>query len=674
MPSPIALSPSSPPPSLFLKKKKSSLSQIPPFPTAASYLSALHEADARARGQVVTPTSTPPLSISSSLTSASGDTVLNEPDADRSGLTYPLTAPTSEQVFTTVHTEFGHCANQDYRCVSQHDSEKPVAEHKIEEPPYYILFTTYFSYLLLIIFGHLRDFFGKQFAKSYFTHLVPYNGYAPLNSDFDSFYTRRLKRRMDDCFSYPVTGVAGRTILVYDRYSEDCNYTQIYPGTKTRALNISSYNYLGFAQTSGGCADAVEESIKRYGISMCGTRREGGTCDLHQTAEALVARFVGMEDALISSMGFATNSTFIPALVGKGCLVISDEHNHASIRVGVRQSGAHVRMFKHNDMDSLEALLREVISQGQPRTHRPWKKILVIVEGLYSMEGTMVNLPRVVELKQKYKFYLFVDEAHSIGALGPHGRGVTDYFNIPPRSIDVLMGTFTKSFGAAGGYVAGCKELINSLRFRGHSGPYAEAMTPPVLMQVVASMASIMGVASPTSSNPKASSQALTVAPQADEYIHPGMAPASSLPTWLSLPPSLSDGSEARERIRRLAFNSRYLHAGLKKLGFITYGHPFSPIVPLLIFNPGKMATFARMMRARRPTPIVVVVVAYPATPLVTSRVRFCVSGAHTKDDIDIILRACDEVGDILDLKHGHGERWPLEEIMKRSVELVNSL
>jgi serine palmitoyltransferase len=333
-------------------------------------------------------------------------------------------------------------------------------------------------------------------------------------------------------------------------------------------------------------------------------------------------------------------------------------------------------MFKHNDMSSLESLLREVISQGQPKTHRPWKKILVIVEGLYSMEGTLVNLPRIVELKQKYKFLLFVDEAHSIGALGPHGRGVTDFFNIPPRSIDVLMGTFTKSFGAAGGYIAGPKILIDTLRLRGHSGPYAEAMTPPVLTQVVSSMASIMGVTSSSQSTKSAltlspASSIVTLRDSAEEL--PGMAPQSMLPTWMTLHPALADGSEARMRIRRLAFNSRYLHQGLKKLGFITYGHPFSPIVPLLIFNPGKMSMFSRMMRSRS-TPIVVVVVAYPATPLVTSRVRFCVSAAHTKEDIDMVLRACDEVGGILDLKHGVGERWGIDEVCKRAVELVHSV
>lgn len=208
---------------------------------------------------------------------------------------------------------------------------------------------------------------------------------------------------MDDCFSAPTTGVPGRTVALLDRVSDDYQITFKYTGTRTRGLNISSYNYLGFAQARGGCADAVEDGLHRYGVAVGGARREGGTSELHLQAESLVARFVGQEDALISSMGFATNSTIIPALVSKGCLVISDELNHASIRFGVRLSGANVRMFKHNNMKNLEKLLREVISQGQPKTHRPWKKILIIVEGLYSMEGTLVNLPALIELKKRYK-------------------------------------------------------------------------------------------------------------------------------------------------------------------------------------------------------------------------------------------------------------------------------
>ncbi|KAG5716793.1 Serine palmitoyltransferase 2, partial [Termitomyces sp. T112] len=180
--------------------------------------------------------------------------------------------------------------NQKYRLISKHSPGESLKNVE-QDPPYYILLSTYISYLILIVIGHIRDFVGKRINPKYYTHLVPRNGYAPLNSDFDSFYTRRLKKRMDDCFSQPVTGVAGRTILLLDRISPDYNHTHILTGTRTRALNISSYNYLGFAQARGGCADAVEESIRRYGVSTCGSRLQGGSVDLHTTAEALVAQF-----------------------------------------------------------------------------------------------------------------------------------------------------------------------------------------------------------------------------------------------------------------------------------------------------------------------------------------------------------------------------------------------
>ncbi|KAJ7481661.1 serine palmitoyltransferase 2 [Mycena latifolia] len=665
----MALANKSPTSSIFKKKSAAALAPR----TAASYLSALSEADAR-RLKAHAPTETPALSLSSSITSDSEDAILHENDgygSSAAGLEIPLRPPTSEQVFTTVHSEFGHCAREEFRYVSEHVPGAPLV-HVEREPPYYIVISTYISYLILICMGHIRDFLGKRFYPGSYRSLIPRDGYAPLNSDFDSFYTRRLKRRMDECFGQPVTGVAGRTIVLLDRYSPDYNASQIFTGTRTRALNISSYNYLGFAQANGGCADAVEESIRRYGVSSAGARLAGGSTDLHTLAEALVARFVGQEDALLSSMGFATNSTYIPALVGKGCLVISDELNHASIRFGVRLSGANVRMFKHNDMVELENLLREAISQGQPKTHRPWKKILLIVEGLYSMEGTFADLPRIMKLKQKYKFYLWVDEAHSIGAVGPHGRGVADYFGIPPGSIDILMGTFSKSFGAAGGYVAGNKALIDRLRLRGYLGAYGESMAPPVAMQIVSSMASIMGISpAPLTSS---SSSTLRLGSSTVDSSGPYTGPVSQslVPSWLTLHPSLASGVEGRTRLRRLAFNSRYLHFGLNKLGFITYGIPSSPIVPLLLFNPGKMIVFHRMMKAYA-TPIVIVVVSYPACSLMTTRVRFCLSASHTKEDIDAVLRACDEIGDVLDLKHGlrKSERWGIDEVCERAVELA---
>ncbi|KAL1410761.1 serine palmitoyltransferase component [Vanrija albida] len=574
------------------------------------------------------------------------------------------------------HSEFGHDNNNNWRWTSQYNPAEPVTLEEEPDAPYVVLLTTYLSYLLLIVLGHIRDFFGKRFYPSHYSHLLPHNGYAALHSDFDSFYTRRLKSRLDDCFSRPVTGVPGRTIMLLDRYSNDAYETFHLSGKVTRALNVSSYNYLGFASSSGGCADAVEEGIRRYGIAGAATRHDSGSLDLHIQAEKLVAEFVGSEDSMIVSMGFATNSTTIPALVDKGCLVISDEFNHASIRFGVRLSGASVRTFKHNDMAALEELLRDVVAHGQPRTHRPWKKILVMVEGLYSMEGTLVNLPVLLDLKQRYKFYLYVDEAHSVGAMGPNGRGVCDYFGIDPREVDILMGTFTKSFGAAGGYIAGNKDIIDSLRVKSHAFAYAEAMSPPILVQIIASMSAIMGVAPPL--NPPLDREAFDHEDESalsvwSRNVSFGPTPREALPTWMSLPPAMANGTEGREKLRRLAFNSRYLSSGLRKLGFIVYGHRDSPIIPLLLFNPGKMGMFSRMMLNRvgpDKTPIAVVIVAYPATPLITSRVRFCLSASHTKNDIDLLLRAVDEVGEILGLKYTH-ERWSVDRVIASAEELV---
>lgn len=264
--------------------------------------------------------------------------------------------------------------------------------------------------------------------------------------------------------------------------------------------------------------------------------------------------------------------------------------------------------------------------------------------------------------------------------MGPNGRGVCDFYDVDPRSVDILMGTFTKSFGAAGGYVSGNKALIDRLRLRGHTGAYAESMSPAVLTQLVGAMASIMGISASVPSTSSLSTLTLnalhsTSTVHVSDIVteqHPGPAPASSIPTWMKLPPQLRDGTEGNSRLRRLAFNSRYLAYGLEKLGFLRLGDPCSPIVPILVFSPGKLAMFHRMMLDRK-TPIVVVVVAYPATPLISSRVRFCVSAAHTKEDIDVILIACDEVGTILDLKHGSEPRWPISKIISNAYDLVNS-
>ncbi|OUM57610.1 hypothetical protein PIROE2DRAFT_17352 [Piromyces sp. E2] len=276
-------------------------------------------------------------------------------------------------------------------------------DSKAEEAPFYVLITTYLSYLILIIFGHIRDFFGKIFKSGEYAYLRHQNGYAPLNSDFENFYQRRLYLRIRDVFNRPITNVPGRTLTLLDRVSHDKNKTFQLTGTTTEVLNLSSYNYLGFAQNKGPCAEAVKVCIKKNGVTANSPRLVAGTHEIHRELEKTVARFVHQEDAMVVNMGFATNSTTIPALVQKGSLIISDQLNHSSLIFGARISGSKIRVFKHNDMKDLEGVLREAISQGQPRTHRPWKKILVMVEGLYSMEGNIVKLDKLIELKKKYK-------------------------------------------------------------------------------------------------------------------------------------------------------------------------------------------------------------------------------------------------------------------------------
>ncbi|RHZ55624.1 serine palmitoyltransferase component [Aspergillus turcosus] len=605
-------------------------------------------------GPVAAPISSASLSLPtiSLSTATAGNPNMDEPPTTL----FQPPSPEEARRLAKQHAQFGPIGHPSHRYSSRHPGGV-FPEPVMDEPPYYYLLTTYISYLILIAFGHVRDFFGKRFREENYRHLKPRNGYGALNSDFDNFYVRRLKLRINDCFERPVTGVPGRYITLIDRATDDHNKHFYLTGTTTDTLNLSSYNYLGFAQSEGPCADHVEDTLRKYGISTPSTRAEVGTQDLHAEVESLVASFVGKEASMVFSMGFGTNATVFPALVSKGCLIISDELNHASIRFGARLSGASIGMFKHNDMKDLEAKLREAISQGQPRTHRPWKKILVVVEGLYSMEGSMCNLPGLVALKHRYKFHLFIDEAHSIGAIGPKGRGVCDYFSIDTKEVDILMGTLTKSFGANGGYIAADKAMIDKLRATNSGIFYGEAPAPAILAQISSAFRIING------------------------EIVPG---------------------QGEERLQRLAFNSRYLRLGLKRLGFIVYGHDDSPIIPVLLFNPAKMPAFSHEMLRRK---ISVVVVGYPATPLVSSRARFCVSAAHTKEDLDRVLAACDEIGNVLQLKFSTGiaggalppdeamghppekeielrrkrspkivpPRWRIEDVIRRGVQDVQS-
>ncbi|CAB1428539.1 unnamed protein product [Pleuronectes platessa] len=513
------------------------------------------------------------------------------------------------------HKRHCHPEEEEVR-TSSHDGSlynQPFIE-TFEETPMLVAVFTYMGYGILTIFGYLRDFLRhwKIEKCNVASEREEQKDFVPLYQDFENFYTRNLYMRIRDNCSRPICGAPGAKMELMERTSRDYNWTFEYTGRSLPdVINLGSYNYLGFAENTGPCVDSAAEVTMKYGVGVASSRQEMGNLDCHEEMEKLMAEFLGVESAMVFGMGFATNSMNIPALVGKGCLILSDELNHASLVLGARLSGSTIRVFKHNNMQKLEKLLREAIVHGQPRTHRPWKKILIVVEGIFSMEGSIVRLPEVIALKKRYQAYLYVDEAHSIGALGLRGRGVVDYFGLDPSDVDVMMGTFTKSFGAAGGYIAGKRDLIEYLRSHSHSAVYAASMSPPVAEQIITSMKCIMG----------------------------------------------EDGTTIGcDRVRKLAENTVYFRERLEAMGFIIYGNIDSPVIPMMLYMPAKIGAFGREMLKRN---IGVVVVGFPATPIIESRARFCISASHTKEILDRALCVINEVGDLLQLKYSRHRIQP---------------
>ncbi|CAO1411603.1 unnamed protein product [Diamesa tonsa] len=463
-------------------------------------------------------------------------------------------------------------------------------------------FLAQLGYLLLTIIGYIILIFLPPRINTE-KHR---KGYVPLFKRFEKISTVYFGRKLSDCFYRPICSVPSATVFVHDRVSKDKNKTFQYTGTETEYLNLASYNYLGFAQKDGPCAEEAIKAIRQYGVSSCSSRRVLGTNPLHIELEQVTARFLGVDDAMVFGMGFATNTMNLPALISHGCLVVSDEKNHSSIVLGIRLSGAVFKIYKHNNMKSLENILETAIIEGQPSTQLPWKKIFVLFEGVFSMDGSIAKLPEIIELKRKYKFYIYLDEAHSIGAVGDHGRGVVELFGINPKDIDILMGTFTKSFGSAGGYIAGSKTLINYLKVNSHDNCYGSSMSPPIAQQILTSMKIIMGL----------------------------------------------DGSnDGEERIQTLARNTKYFRRNLAKFGIIIYGNEKSPVVPMMVYNISKMG----MMSERK---IAVVGAVNPVTDVYKARLRFCISSKHTKEQLDYALSAIKEISITIGLNYS---RLPID-------------
>lgn len=399
--------------------------------------------------------------------------------------------------------------------------------------------TTYLGYIVLIVTGHIRDICANIFRKGRYFRSAnkrqnqqqqqeqqntmvgnypsdDFTKYAPLLKSWENFYTRRLYHRIQDCFNRPIASRPSAIISVLERVSFDGNKTMSILGKLSnlqsnkrqlsyengahydetsdgrvirKCLNLGSYNYLGFADDWDiTCREGVTKSLINLPSSVGSSRLEFGTTSLHRSVEKIVASFVGKEDAVVLNMGFNTNATIIPTLMTSGGdLIVSDELNHTSIVNGARASGAAIRTFRHNDSSDLELTLREAIVYGQPRTRRPWNRILVVVEGIYSMEGEYCDLRNIVSVSKKYGAYVYLDEAHSIGAMGPTGRGCCEYTGVDPSEVDVLMGTFTKSFGGMGGYVAADKRVIDMLRKECAGSAYHNSLSPVVCQQIISS-------------------------------------------------------------------------------------------------------------------------------------------------------------------------------------------
>jgi len=467
---------------------------------------------------------------------------------------------------------------------------------------------TALNYALLLMWSYGRELY-RMFIPDR-RRVSPDKGYAKLTSGTEEFFARRIVNRVNDCLNRPINTRAGRVIGVMERKSDPGHKKFELTGRTIPCVNLASYNYLGFSEDLPSITDDNFAALERFGVGSCAASLEGGKSTILRDLEEETAQFVGKEAAVVYAMGFVTNFSGLAPLFCKETLVISDSLNHASLVAGVRVSDGRVKVFKHNDLGSLERTVRRSIIDGQPRTHRKWKRIVILVEGIYSMEGEILDLPRVVEIKKKYKCLLYVDEAHSIGALGANGRGVCEHHGVNPADVDLLMGTYTKAFGSIGGYIAGDRKLIEDLRRYSGASLMGETLHSAAAQQALSSLRVILG----------------------------------------------QDGTTVgREKLERIRRNAAYVRSELNKRDLVTLGEPESPVVPIMLYQPAKLALFSRLLLERN---VAVVVVGYPATPLFEGRCRLCVSAAHTKDDLDRAIAAIEEVADLINARFARPWPW----------------
>ncbi|MBI5818585.1 MAG: glycine C-acetyltransferase [Verrucomicrobia bacterium] len=356
-------------------------------------------------------------------------------------------------------------------------------------------------------------------------------------------------------------------------------------GTRVRVvdgqpvLNLCANNYLGLAQHPA-VADAARKALERWGYGMASVRFICGTQDIHKQLEARLAEFLGTEDTILYSSCFDANGGLFETLLGAEDVVISDELNHASIIDGIRLCKAQRSRYRNNDMGDLDAKLREAASA---------RFRLVATDGVFSMDGSIANLPAICDLAEKHGALVMVDDSHAVGVLGRRGRGSHEHHGVMGR-VDIITGTLGKALGgASGGYTSGRKEIVEFLRQRSRPYLFSNTVAPPIVA---------------------------------------GSIKAIEL---------LSESTALRDTLEA---NTKFFRDGMAKSGFnILPG--VHPIVPIML---GDAALAARVAEAMLAKGVYVIGFSYPVVPQGKARIRTQISAAHSREDLEFAIQAFAEV------------------------------
>lgn len=384
------------------------------------------------------------------------------------------------------------------------------------------------------------------------------------------------------CYTEPQKAQAAGIYPYFRKIESDQDTVVTIDGRKV--LMFGSNSYLGLTNHPEVKAAAIA-AVEKYGTGCAGSRFLNGTLDTHIALEKALAEFAGKEDAIIFSTGFQVNLGTISCLLGREDYIIWDALNHASIIEGIRLSPAKSLRYKHNDMAALERRLQQC---------DPERIKLIVVDGVFSMEGDLCKLPEIVKLAEKYGASVMVDEAHGFGVLGDHGRGVCNHFGLTDH-VDLIMGTFSKSFASIGGFIAGSKTTINFIRHQARSYIFSASCTP-----------------------------AATAAAH------------KSLEIMLREP----------ERVLALQEKTTYCLDRFRKLGF-EIGNTATPIVPLFIRDNEKTFRVTAMLFEEG---VFVNPVVAPAVAPEDTLIRFSLMATHTYEQLDEAITKIHKVFQTLDI------------------------